>query len=353
MEGNSMKITIRCFCSVSFFILFCFLLNSCGVLPGQELRGRRTNPDFAPLTVTGMNGAEHGCVCDGAEVFSISNSNSKSVTEIINRYSRNVSDPTSEIENRPIRITFEGNSTWGRVSRCSISKESGSCSRVNIIEIQGIPYPDNTELVSQRLVKNLVAGNLEALGADFDISQQFGCIQRCESGNPALCERKSIASSPDFGDAVAVRNMLARIDPELDAILIDRIKELLNDPENSCKRSDIVFREGLIYNYGANCVAKGKLPGIYEFDFLPKKNKLDIEIPNNFIAFFSKDSLGNFSVRFLKSLGTPNVSFQLNNEPIKLVFGHRIDYVDGTLYFKLGEINDPTGTCFALDYNDI
>lgn len=325
---------------LSFFYLsgLAVCLAGCGSDPFAAPRSNRTAPKA--LEVLPHTGVNYGCECGSAKVYSIKNPNNFIVNEDIVQYSRDLRDSSSSVTSKAISIRLDANSTRSKMSACSYEKVRGSCTMVNVLEVQGINYPSDTGVISRQAVSNIVVDNLVALGATPNINQGFNCVDRCNSGDTSVCVRKSIRGTPDVGDAIAVRDMLGNRNANDDAIPIEKIVALIKGQQNTCDRTDIVFKNGNIYNFGSNCSAKG---------YLPDGGSMVIEIPSNFSARYYTDLSANFGIQFRETLASPKVTLSIPGLPTEVLYGHHIRYINGTFYMKVAKENDSYGTCLALD----
>lgn len=263
------------------------------------------------------------CRCPGARRFRVVNNGSSATTVGFVRLERRLtSDDVTQISETR-RIGGEGGEV---LLQCSILESNGGdCLTGTRIayRVNGIHYPETPENMVRETIVKLVSENLQTSDP---LTSTGRCPKDCANTTSGRCVVVDATGSPDAGLAARVGDLVGTM-PRSGTVPIKRILELTKGDANSCGRTDIATDNGMAHNYGddRSCTINGTLP--------LNLGDANTVVPSNLLFRFDPgQSVGNFSLQFLRSRGAPVVRF--SDPTLEAKLGGRLaraDFIDGVV----------------------
>lgn len=237
------------------------------------------------------------CQCPNSEQYVVNNTGRTGELSWL-EYQREPQD--IEPYKEPKRQTLDGGQSLKLACTVQLSKESGTCTRQVISEVEGKVYGGDKLSITKAMVVDIAKAGMEHLPAKID--PNGSCPVACKGQNTPNCVKIDARKAGSVGLGKKIAILLTKTPTIITNLEIS--KDLTASGNNDCLRSDIVFEGTKGYNVGMlrqDCVIQTMLPE-------PVKANLKITIPKT-LTFDHESSVGgNFSIKFAHQMNAPNLT---------------------------------------------
>lgn len=310
----------RTFLAISLLVVWTAGLQACSPKP---------RAGYSDIQVSIMDPKEAKCDCDNAERYQVANNGTRPGKLIGWRYERLDTDPENVVKSYKLFMPI--NAGKKEFLECSIIKDAKKiCNTLIAYELDGNNYPSPIGNETRKIVIKTVKVRTEPLLPDANPTN--ACVNACTGTGD--CKTIDLSHSTDVGVGLEIAAIVGIMDSQ-GTIGIQKIMELTKGGKNECLRTDVVFENGVGYNYGNQCEMPSKLPD---------GSGVTIVVPPNFVTTLVNLGAGDFELKFMKSKAAPQVNF--DNTGYQNLFGGSIKQIN--FYGGKYIVQNWQSKCFAL-----